>query len=202
MIWYRVGSRNERPGLTGVSHWVEHMMFKGTPSFPDGMLDRLVSREGGHWNAFTWLDFTAYYETMPADRIDLSLRLEADRMVNMIFSEEKVESERTVILSERGMYENDPQFLLNEELASAAFRVHPYHHETIGDEIDLKTMTREDLFAYYRKHYVALSLPWEISRQPQCSPVSKSYSVPYLRGNQWLRSFARSPTSEERNASP
>jgi len=154
MIWYRVGSRNEIPGLTGVSHWVEHMMFKGTPTFPDGQLDRLVSREGGHWNAFTWLDFTGYYETMPSNRIDLALRLESDRMVNTIMDEDEVESERTVILSERGMYENQPQFLLNEELSAAAFRIHPYHHEVIGDETDLKTMTRDDLIRHYRQHYV------------------------------------------------
>lgn len=154
MIWYRVGSRNENPGITGVSHWVEHMMFKGTPEHPSGMLDRLVSREGGHWNAFTWIDFTAYYETMPTERIDLALRLEADRMVNTIMSEDEVNSERTVILSERGMYENQPRFLLNEELTAAAFRIHPYHHEVIGDAIDLKTMTRDDLYGYYRRHYV------------------------------------------------
>jgi zinc protease len=154
MIWYRVGSRNETPGITGISHWVEHMMFKGTPKCPSGMLDRLVSREGGHWNAFTWVDFTAYYETMPADRIDLALQLESDRMVNTILTEDEVNSERTVILSERGMHENEPRFLLNEEISAAAFRVHPYHHEVIGDEIDLKTMTREDLYSYYRRHYV------------------------------------------------
>jgi zinc protease len=154
MIWYRVGSRNERSGQTGISHWVEHMMFKGTPAFPNGTLDRMVSREGGHWNAFTWLDFTAYYETMPANRIDLALRLESDRMVNTLMSEDVVESERTVILSERGMYENDPRFLLNEELTAAAFRVHPYHHEVIGDEVDLKTMTRDDLYNFYRQRYV------------------------------------------------
>lgn len=154
MIWYRVGSRNEKPGITGVSHWVEHMMFKGTPKFPGGMLDRLVSREGGHWNAFTWLDFTAYYETMPADRIDLALQLESDRMTNTLMTEAEVASERTVILSERHMYENEPRFLLNEELTAAAFRVHPYHHEVIGDEVDLKTMTRDDLYGHYRRHYV------------------------------------------------
>jgi zinc protease len=154
MIWYRVGSRNEKPGITGVSHWVEHMMFKGTPKFPGGMLDRLVSREGGHWNAFTWLDFTAYYETMPADRIDLALQLESDRMINTLMTEDAVASERTVILSERHMYENEPRFLLNEELTAAAFRVHPYHHEVIGDEVDLKTMTRHDLYGYYRRHYL------------------------------------------------
>jgi len=154
MIWYRVGSRNEVPGITGVSHWVEHMMFKGTPTFPGDQLDRMISREGGHWNAFTWVDFTAYYETMPSNRIDLALRLEADRMRNTQMTPDEVESERTVILSERGMYENDPRFNLNEELTSAAFRVHPYHHEVIGDEADLHSMTREDLLGHYGRYYV------------------------------------------------
>ncbi len=152
-IWYRVGSRNEIAGITGASHWVEHMMFKGTPSFPPGSLDRLVSREGGHWNAFTWLDYTAYFETMPSVRIDLALRLEADRMVNTIMTEEAVGSERTVIISERHMYENQPYFLLREELMAAAFRVHSYHHEVIGDEADLETMARDDLYEHYRAHY-------------------------------------------------
>lgn len=153
MLWYRMGSRQEKPGLTGVSHWVEHMMFKGTPQFPNGSLDRLISREGGHLNAFTWLDFTAYYETLPSGRIDLALDVEADRMVNTLMTEAEVESERTVILSERQMYENDPRFLLNEELTAAAFRVHPYHHEVIGDEADLRSMTRDDLYGYYRRYY-------------------------------------------------
>lgn len=154
MIWYRVGSRHERPGLTGASHWVEHMMFKGTPTYPDGALDRMVSREGGQWNAFTWLDFTAYYETMPAGRIDLALSLEADRMSNTVMSKAEVDAERMVIISERQMYENDPQFQLSEELTAAAFRVHPYHHDVIGDLADLQTMTRTDLLAHYRRYYV------------------------------------------------
>lgn len=154
MVWYRVGSRHERPGTTGVSHWVEHMMFKGTPTFPNGTLDSLVSREGGFWNAFTWVDFTAYYETMPSSKIELALQLEADRMANTMMTPDEVESERTVIISERQMYENDPNFQLNEELTSAAFRVHPYHHEVIGDLADLTTMTRDDLYGHYRRHYV------------------------------------------------
>jgi zinc protease len=154
MVWYRVGSRHEKPGITGVSHWVEHMMFKGTPTFPNGSLDGLVSREGGYWNAFTWVDFTAYYETMPSSKIDLALHLEADRMVNTVMTPAEVESERTVIISERQMYENDPNFQLNEELTAVAFRVHPYHHEVIGDLADLQSMTREDLFGHYRRHYV------------------------------------------------
>jgi zinc protease len=154
MAWYRVGSRNERPGITGVSHWVEHMMFKGTPQFPGEILERMISREGGFWNAFTWLDYTAYYETMPSNRIDLALQLEADRMTNTNMELDEVESERTVILSERAMYENDPRFLLGEELTAAAFRVHPYHYEVIGDAADLQSMTRDDLYNYYRRHYV------------------------------------------------
>lgn len=154
MVWYRVGSRHEKPGITGISHWVEHMMFKGTPTFPNGTLDSLVSREGGYWNAFTWVDFTAYYETMPTSKIDLAIHLEADRMANTVMTPEEVESERTVIISERQMYENDPNFQLSEELTSVAFRVHPYHHEVIGDVADLTTMTRDDLYTHYRQHYV------------------------------------------------
>ncbi|MCA9929222.1 MAG: insulinase family protein [Anaerolineales bacterium] len=153
MVWYRVGSRHEKPGITGISHWVEHMMFKGTPAFPNGSLDRLISREGGYNNAFTWLDYTAYYETLPAHRIELALQIEADRMVHTRMTPKEVEAERTVILSERGMYENDPRFALNEELTAAAFRVHPYHHEIIGDVSDLTTMTRDDLYGFYRSYY-------------------------------------------------
>ncbi len=152
-IWYRVGSRNERPGITGASHWVEHMMFKGSPQFPPGSLDRLVSREGGRWNAFTTNDFTAYYETLPADRIDLALRLESDRMVNAIMTDKEVESERTVIISERQMYENQPSFQLREELIAAAFRIHPYHHEVIGHQADLETISRDELYDHYQRHY-------------------------------------------------
>ena len=150
---YRIGSRNERTGQTGLSHWVEHMMFKGTPQFPGGVLDKMISREGGTWNAQTSMDYTAYYETMPADRIDLGLRLEADRMVNAIFDPEEVESERTVIISEREGSENSPMFWLDEEVRASMFRVHGYHHEIIGDMADLHTITRDDLYNHYRQFY-------------------------------------------------
>ncbi|MBL8156725.1 MAG: insulinase family protein [Anaerolineae bacterium] len=153
-VLYRIGSRNEPTGLTGASHWVEHMLFKGTEQFPGGELDRRISREGGTWNAQTSMDYTAYYETMPADRIDLGLRLEADRMVNTFFKPEEVDSERTVIISERQGAENSPMFWLGEEVRAAAFRVHGYHHEIIGDLADLETMTRDDLYNHYRSHYM------------------------------------------------
>jgi zinc protease len=153
-IWYRVGSRNETSGRTGISHWVEHMQFKGTPQFPASRLDRDISRDGGIWNAFTFLDWTAYLETMPADKIDLGLRLEADRMSKSLFKEKEVASERTVVISEREGNENEPLFLLGEAVQQAAFRVHPYHHEIIGDLVDLKSMSRVDLYNHYRTYYM------------------------------------------------
>jgi len=152
-LWYRVGSRNEIPGKTGISHWVEHMQFKGTPRFPANVLDKSISRDGGVWNAFTYLDFTTYYETMPAEKIDLALQLEADRMVNSLFDPEEVASERMVVISEREGNENNPVFQLSEATQAAAFRVHPYHHKVIGDLADLQSMTRDDLYAHYKSYY-------------------------------------------------
>jgi zinc protease len=153
-LWYRVGSRDEVQGRTGISHWVEHMQFKGTPQFPSNVLDKAISREGGTWNAFTYMDWTAYFETMPADKIDLALRLESDRMINSQFDPNEVASERTVIISEREGSENEPLFLLGEAIQQTAFRIHPYHHEVIGDMVDLHTITRDDLYNHYRAFYV------------------------------------------------
>ena len=152
-VWYRVGSRDEIPGKTGVSHWVEHMLFKGTPRFPAEELERNISRTGGIWNALTYLDWTTYFETMPVDKIDLALELEADRMTNSSFDPQEVARERTVVISERKGRENSPGFQLKEALRAAAFRVHPYHHEIIGDMADLKTMQRADLYEHYQTYY-------------------------------------------------
>jgi zinc protease len=129
------------------------MQFKGTPQFPPGVLDKAIARQGGFWNAFTFLDWTTYFETMPADKIDLALRLEADRMLNSVFDPEEVDRERTVIISERQGNENEPLFRLGEELQAAAFRVHNYHHQVIGDMTDLENMERDDLYSHYRTYY-------------------------------------------------
>jgi zinc protease len=152
-VWYRVGSRNERPGITGISHWVEHMMFKGTPSLSKGDIFRLVNANGGVLNGFTWLDYTAYFETLPSHRMDLSINIESDRMANSLFEEDEVQSERTVIISEREGSENSPNFLLGEELNAAAFQSHPYGHSVIGWKTDLQRMTRQELFDHYRTFY-------------------------------------------------
>lgn len=152
-IWYRVGSRDEPSGCTGVSHWVEHMLFKGTPSVPRGAFDRLIARNGGTFNGFTWTDFTAYYETLPADRIGLALMIEADRMVNALFEPAEVESERTVIISELEGYANYPETWLDEAVKHLAFSVHPYHHPVIGYKSDLLAITRDDLYRHYQTFY-------------------------------------------------
>ncbi len=152
-VWYRVGSRNEHLGITGSSHWVEHMIFKGTQAFPKGVAEKAIAREGGTFNGMTWYDFTTYFATLPADRIKLALHIEADRMVNSLFDPDETAAERTVIISERQGAENNPEFLLNEELMAAAFRVHPYGTDTVGHMCDLETMTRDQLYAHYRTYY-------------------------------------------------
>ncbi len=172
-IWYRVGSRDEPTGKTGISHWTEHMQFKGTKKFPANMLDKAISREGGRWNASTSHDSTRYYETMPADKIDLALRLEADRMTNSIFNEKEVASERTVIISEREGSENEPMFRLGEAIQNYAFRVHPYHHEIIGDMADLRTITRDDLYTHYRTFYVPNNAVLAIAGDFETKPMLK-----------------------------
>ncbi len=152
-VWYRVGSRDERPGLTGLSHWVEHMLFKGTPTYPRGDFDRMVQRAGGSFNGMTWLDWTTYYETLPSDRIDLALSIESDRMVNSLFDEDETESERTVIISEREGNENRPTYLLFEQVQAHSFVAHPYRHMVIGWKEDLRRITRDDLYEHYRTFY-------------------------------------------------
>lgn len=151
--WYRVGSRNERPGKTGISHWVEHMQFKGTPTLEKGQIFRDVSRVGGTLNALTSHDWTAYFETVPAARIDLALTIEADRMRHSVFDADEVESERTVILSERQGAENNPGYALYEEVTGTAFQAHPYRHMVIGYEADLRAISRDDLYDHYRHFY-------------------------------------------------
>ncbi len=152
-IWYRVGARNEHLGITGSSHWVEHMLFKGTPTLPAGSIHTIVAENGGTLNGFTSDDFTTYFETLPSDRWELALQIEADRIVNASFKPEEVASERTVIISEREGHENDPDFKLNEAVQAAAFQLHPYRNEVIGWTCDLLSMTRDDLYAHYQTYY-------------------------------------------------
>lgn len=152
-IWYRVGSRNERPGITGISHWTEHMCFKGGIEFGKGDIFKEVAKVGGYNNGMTGADYTVYFETLPSAHAELGLRIEADRMANARFEPEEVASERSVIISEREGAENWPQFLLSEELSLAAFRTHPYRWSVVGWKADLREITHKDLWDYYKACY-------------------------------------------------
>lgn len=152
--WYGVGSGDEVPGLTGASHWVEHMNFKGTTNIPRDQMKGIVERFGGMWNGYTWIDQTTYLETAGSAALEQMLFIEAERMANGLYEPEECESERTVIISELQGGENDPDQLLDTEVTASAFRAHPYRHPTIGWLDDLKSMTRDDLYGHYRRHYV------------------------------------------------
>jgi zinc protease len=152
--WYKVGSKDEGPGLTGVSHWVEHMNFKGTANIPRDQVKGIIEQYGGSWNGYTWIDQTTYLETATRDALDRMLFIESERMASCLYHPDDCESERTVIISELQGGENDPDQLLDQELTATAFKAHGYRHPTIGWLSDLQTMTRDDLYGYYRRYYV------------------------------------------------
>jgi zinc protease len=152
--WYKVGSKDERPGLTGVSHWCEHMNFKGTANIPRDQVKGIIEKFGGSWNGYTWIDQTTYLETATRDALDRMLFIESERMASCLYHPDDCESERTVIISELQGGENDPDQLLDQELTATSFKAHPYRHPTIGWLPDLQTMTRDDLYGYYRRYYV------------------------------------------------
>ncbi len=152
-VWYRVGSKNEHPGITGASHWVEHMLFEGSPRYAKGEIDRAVVSVGGELNAFTDCDFTAYFTTVPRDHLEVPLDIESDRMTRALISDAEVERERTIIFSEREGNENYPEFRVEEELYQLAFRVHPYRWDALGRKSDIESMTPAELRQYYRRFY-------------------------------------------------
>ena len=154
-IWYRVGSRNEHRGMTGIAHFLEHLMFKGTPSHGPKQFARLVEENGGQDNAFTSQDVTSYYVDIAADKLDLVLDLEADRMQNLLLDPKEIHSEREVVIEERRTRtEDDPGGFLGEEVSSIAFKAHPYQAPIIGWMDDIKRITPEEIRAFYKTYYV------------------------------------------------
>jgi zinc protease len=153
-VWYRVGSRYEVPGWTGLSHLLEHMMFKGTPRYGKGEFSRIVAKNGGNENAFTGRDYTAYFENLSSDRIGLSLDLESDRMVNLLMDPKEFNLERNVVKEERRLRtEDDPKSYLIEQMYAVAFLTHPYRHPVIGWMEDIDRLTPEDAQRHYRTYY-------------------------------------------------
>lgn len=154
MIWYKAGAADEEPGHSGAAHLLEHLMFKGTKTRGPGEFSAIVSRNGGQENAFTSWDFTAYHQSVAKDRLPLVMALEADRMTNLVLSEEQVASEKQVVLEERRQrVENDPGAMLGIYADGILFFNHPYRRPIIGWENEIEALTREDILAFYRRWY-------------------------------------------------
>jgi zinc protease len=153
-IWYKVGASYEHNGITGISHMLEHMMFKGTKNLKPNEFSQIVAQNGGEQNAFTGRDYTAYFQKLHKDRLEVSFKHEADRMRNLVIDETEMLKERDVVAEERRMRTDDnPQSLLREQFNATAYVNSPYHHPVIGWMEDIQNYTVEDLNAWYQKWY-------------------------------------------------
>lgn len=154
MVWYRVGAADEPPGVSGIAHFLEHLMFKSTDKIASGEFSKIVSRLGGQDNAFTSQDATAYFQRIAKDRLGQVMQMEADRMVNLRLTEREVTTERDVILEERrSRVENNPQAVLDEQMNAVLYYSHPYGIPVIGWEHEMEKLSREDALSFYKHHY-------------------------------------------------
>ncbi len=154
MVWYRVGAADEPPGVSGIAHFLEHLMFKATDKIPAGEFSKIVSRIGGQDNAFTGHDATAYFQRVAKDRLPTVMKMEADRMVNLKLAEKEVLTERNVILEERrSRIENSPSAILDEQMSAALYQSHPYKIPVIGWMHEMAKLSPADAVAFYKQHY-------------------------------------------------
>lgn len=154
MVWYKVGSRNESAGITGISHLLEHMMFKGTPTYGKGEISKILQKNGATFNAGTSLDYTNYFEVLASDRLEMAMKIEADRMVHATIPDEEHRLEMTVVRSELERNEDNPHRALYLEAMSQAFKAHPYHWPTIGWRSDVEQIRTSQIRDYYSSHYM------------------------------------------------
>ena len=154
MVWYKVGGADEPPGKSGIAHFLEHLMFKGTDKIPAGEFSKIVARLGGQDNAFTAQDITAYFQRVAKEKLPDIMSMEADRMANLRLDEKEVLTERKVIREERrSRVDNDPSSLLQEQIMAALYIAHPYHTPVIGWDTEIRELTREDALRHYKKFY-------------------------------------------------
>jgi zinc protease len=154
MVWYKVGAADEPRGSSGIAHFLEHLMFKGTEEIPPGQFSKIVARHGGEDNAFTNHDITAYFQRVAKDRLPMVMAMESDRMANLRLSEEDVATERKVILEERrSRIDNDPSSILQEQMMAALYATHPYGIPVIGWEQEIRALGREDALGFYKRFY-------------------------------------------------
>ena len=155
MVWYKTGAADEPRGKSGIAHFFEHLMFKGTKSVPPGEFSKIIARHGGRDNAFTTQDYTAYFQIVARDKLDLVMRLEADRMRNLVLTDAEVLPERDVVLEERrSRTDNNPGSQLWEASRAALFLNHPYKIPVIGWKHEIERLTTKDALDFYRRYYV------------------------------------------------
>ena len=154
MVWYRVGAADEPRGVSGIAHFLEHLMFKGTDEIPDGAFSKIIAANGGQDNAFTGQDYTGYFQRIAADRLDLVMKMEADRMTDLVITEDHVSKERDVILEERSTrLDNSPAALFQEQLQAALYLNHPYGLTVAGWRHEMAELSRDDALEFYRRYY-------------------------------------------------
>src|SRR4051812_3351774 len=164
MIWYKVGSADETPGKSGLAHFLEHLMFKGTSKHPVGEFSQTVLRVGGNENASTSVDYTNYYQRVPREQLPTMMEFEADRMTGLILKDENVLPERDVVLEEYNMrVANNPDARLNEQIMAALYLNHPYGRPVIGWHQEIEKLDREDALAFYRRFYAPNNATVEIA---------------------------------------
>ena len=186
MVWYKVGSADEPAGKSGIAHLFEHLMFKGTPSFPAGEFSQIVARNGGRENAFTSTDYTGYYQVIAKDRLETVMRMEADRMTNLVLTPEQVEPERQVVLEERRQrVENNPGAILREHIGAALFLNHPYGRPVIGWEHEIRALSMEDITGFIATGTRRITRSWwspGTSRSMRCAHWPKNTTARFLAG--------------------
>ncbi|MBL6951528.1 MAG: insulinase family protein [Alphaproteobacteria bacterium] len=154
MVWYKLGAADEPPGKSGIAHFLEHLMFKGTPKVPSGQFSKIIARNGGRDNAFTSYDYTGYFQNVAKDKLDLVMGMEADRMTNLVLTAKDVDTERAVILEERrSRTDNNPSAQWAEAMSAAQYLAHPYGIPVIGWKHEIEKLSRADALSFYRRYY-------------------------------------------------
>jgi zinc protease len=187
MVWYRVGAADEPAGKSGIAHFLEHLMFKGTKEVPPGEFSKIVARNGGQDNAFTSHDYTAYFQRVAKDRLELVMKLEADRMTNLVLTDAEVLPERDVVLEERrSRTGNNPSAQLYEQSRAALYLNHPYRIPVIGWKSEIARLTTKDAIDFYRRHYAPnnaiLIIAGDVTVD-EIKPLAEKYYGPIPRGN-------------------
>ncbi|MBK19774.1 MAG: peptidase M16 [Rhodospirillaceae bacterium] len=197
MVWYKTGAADEPSGKSGIAHFFEHLMFKGTKTVPSGEFSKIIARNGGRDNAFTSQDYTAYHQTVARDKLELVMRLEADRMRNLVLTDKEVLPERDVVLEERrSRTDNNPGSQLWEASRAALFLNHPYKNPVIGWKHEIDQLTTKDALAFYRRYYVPnnaiLIVAGDVDIE-QLKPLAEKYYGVIPRGPEIIRERIKEP---------